>query len=110
MSTKAGRGSDQFMIRLPDGMRDRIKAAADLNNRSMNGEIVHTLEEKYPTPVDPETEALLEWIFKRIPKADFQNFLQEMIDKSLDEGSITEQDIADGLVPGVVLRKRDDAP
>ena len=38
------------MLRLPDGMRDRIKAAADANNRSMNAEIVATLEQKYPPP------------------------------------------------------------
>lgn len=48
MAGKAGRGSDQFMIRLPDGMRDRIKAAADANGRSMNAEIVATLEDQYP--------------------------------------------------------------
>lgn len=40
--------SDKFMLRLPDGMRDRIKDAAAANNRSMNAEIVATLEEKYP--------------------------------------------------------------
>lgn len=39
---------DQFVVRLPDGMRDRIKHAAELNNRSMNAEIVATLEERYP--------------------------------------------------------------
>ncbi|SDX21274.1 Arc family DNA-binding protein [Roseicitreum antarcticum] len=47
---KPGRGSDQFALRLPDGMRDRIKAAADTNNRSMNAEIVATLERAYPVP------------------------------------------------------------
>lgn len=40
------------MLRLPDGMRDRIKAAAEKNNRSMNAEIVAALEEKYPPPAD----------------------------------------------------------
>ncbi|WP_051520978.1 Arc family DNA-binding protein [Rubellimicrobium mesophilum] len=39
---------DQFIVRLPDGMRDRIRRAAEVNNRSMNAEIVATLEEKYP--------------------------------------------------------------
>ncbi|WP_428927868.1 Arc family DNA-binding protein [Marinibacterium sp. SX1] len=39
---------DQFMLRLPDGMRDRIRTAAETNNRSMNAEIVATLEEQYP--------------------------------------------------------------
>ena len=44
------RKQDQFIIRLPDGMRERIRHAADQNNRSMNAEIVATLEEKYPEP------------------------------------------------------------
>jgi hypothetical protein len=35
---------DQYMARLPDGMRDALKAAADANNRSMNAEIVARLE------------------------------------------------------------------
>ncbi len=40
--------TDKFMLRLPDGMRDRIKHAAEKNNRSMNAEILATLEENYP--------------------------------------------------------------
>ena len=32
------------MLRLPDGMRDRIKAAADEQSRSMNAQIVHMLQ------------------------------------------------------------------
>jgi hypothetical protein len=35
---------------MPDGMRERIRAAAESNDRSMNAEIVATLEEKYPAP------------------------------------------------------------
>lgn len=42
---------DKFMLRLPDGMRDRVRAAAEANNRSMNAEIVATLEERYPPPI-----------------------------------------------------------
>mgnify|MGYP003124070254 CR=1 FL=1 len=56
---------DKFMLRLPTGMRERIKAAADDNNRSMNSEIVAVLEEKYPEPVsrDEQAEAfLLNWV------------------------------------------------
>jgi plasmid stability protein len=41
---------DRYMLRLPDGMRDRIKIAAANNNRSMNAEIVALLEEHYPAP------------------------------------------------------------
>ena len=49
---KPGRGSDQFPLRLPDGMRDRIKAAADENGRSMNSEIVDRLEASFEIEVN----------------------------------------------------------
>jgi len=39
-----GRDSDKFMLRFPDGMRDRIADAAKANNRTMNAEIVARLE------------------------------------------------------------------
>lgn len=38
------RGSDQFMVRFPKGMRDKIKASADQNGRSMNSEIIARLD------------------------------------------------------------------
>jgi hypothetical protein len=41
---------DKYVVRLPDGLRDRIKAASERNGRSMNAEIVATLESKYPDP------------------------------------------------------------
>ncbi|WP_417816607.1 Arc family DNA-binding protein [Tritonibacter scottomollicae] len=53
----------QYLLRLPSGMRDRIKAAAAGNNRSMNAEIVATLEEKYPSPQkDLELSTLASWL------------------------------------------------
>jgi plasmid stability protein len=33
----------QFMLRLPDGMRDDLRKRAELNGRSMNSEIVMIL-------------------------------------------------------------------
>jgi plasmid stability protein len=36
--------ADKFMLRMPDGMRDRLKDEATRNNRSMNAEIVARLE------------------------------------------------------------------
>lgn len=66
---------DKFMLRLPDGMRDRIKAAAEANNRSMNAEIVATLEDKYPEPVDREAimkvmRQMLDWLLEN-PNPDY---------------------------------------
>ena len=63
---------ERFIVRLPDGMRDRIKLAADANNRSMNAEIVATLEERYPAPPpDPQTVghllAVVEDLIRNLP-------------------------------------------
>lgn len=73
---------DQFVVRLPDGMRDRIKAAAEANNRSMNAEIVATLEDKYPAPSSPDAiraafTELLDAIRKESPN-------NEMLAKAVD--------------------------
>lgn len=39
--------NDGYMLRMPDGMRDRIRASAEENNRSMNAEIVGRLEHSF---------------------------------------------------------------
>ena len=70
---RVSKQSEQFVLRLPDGMRDKIKAAAEVNGRSMNSEIVATLEDAYPE-VDPEAEILdllhhvHEIAMKKLPK------------------------------------------
>ncbi|SFB82155.1 Arc family DNA-binding protein [Tropicimonas isoalkanivorans] len=75
--------SDKFMLRLPDGMRERIKKAAESNNRSMNAELLATLEEKYPArdAFDQLTEVLV--------------ILNAMIEKRLEpQGGFNSRDIA----------------
>lgn len=47
MATPTNRDSDKFMLRLPDGMRERIKDAAEANSRSMNAEIVARLDSSF---------------------------------------------------------------
>lgn len=39
--------ADRFIVRLPDGMRERLKAEALENKRSMNAEIVDRLEQTF---------------------------------------------------------------
>lgn len=52
---KVSRGSEQAMIRLPDGMRDRLKDEAVKNGRSMNAEIVARLEGSFDVePSQPD--------------------------------------------------------
>jgi plasmid stability protein len=59
---------DQYMLRFPDGMRDRLKALAAANNRSLNAEIISRLEDTLafddssPTKDDPETVARREFL------------------------------------------------
>lgn len=43
---------EQFVVRFPDGLRDRIKLHAENHGRSMNTEMVRVLEREFPeTPV-----------------------------------------------------------
>lgn len=50
-----GRDSDKFMLRLPDGMRDQLKAAAEANNRTMNAEVVARLNASLNPPAEAST-------------------------------------------------------
>lgn len=40
----ASRKLDQYIVRFPDGMRDRLKLEAEANGRSLNAEIISRLE------------------------------------------------------------------
>ncbi|MEJ2802354.1 Arc family DNA-binding protein [Comamonadaceae bacterium PP-2] len=46
-SSPTGRDSDKFMLRFPDGMRDRIADSARAGSRSMNAEVVARLEASF---------------------------------------------------------------
>lgn len=41
---KTNRAAEKYILRLPDGMRDRIRERAAANRRSMNAEIIHYLD------------------------------------------------------------------
>lgn len=44
-ATYSSRTADKFVVRLPDGMRDRIAEVARQHHRSMNSEIIARLEQ-----------------------------------------------------------------
>lgn len=46
-NSATGRASDKFMLRLPDGMRDKLKEAAQSTKRTLNAEIVARLEQAF---------------------------------------------------------------
>lgn len=43
---------DKFMLRLPDGMREQIGAAARANRRTMTAEIIRRLEDSFNSSVN----------------------------------------------------------
>ncbi|PBB86629.1 Arc family DNA-binding protein [Mesorhizobium sp. WSM3876] len=57
---------DQFMLRLPDGMRQRLKEAAESNQRSMNAEIIARLQESFSGPFNDLSSIGLTALIKRL--------------------------------------------
>ena len=47
------RGLDKFVLRLPDGMRDKISVAARAYKRTMNAEIIQRLEASFAPINEP---------------------------------------------------------
>lgn len=44
MAKKVQQLQDKYVVRLPDGMRDRLKTAAAANGRTLNAEIIGRLD------------------------------------------------------------------
>lgn len=61
---QAAKDQDKFVVRLPVGMRDRIKAKADRAGMSMNEAIVWCLEQHFPAPMtfDQKVHELVEMV------------------------------------------------
>lgn len=99
MSTiPTNRESDRFMLRLPDGMRDRIKAAAESNNRSMNSEIVARLQatfnvrsaalrQEIDTPISNEALARRLSVSRHLSSEQFEEMAQKIVRAALEEFS-----------------------
>jgi len=61
MSSSSAQLQDKYVLRLPDGLRDELKATAKANGRSMNAEIIARLT---PMPQLDRIEAALARIEK----------------------------------------------
>ncbi len=91
------RDYDQFIVRLPPGMRDRIKTKADRAGMSMNEAIVSCLDDYFPAPATLEDRvnglATLVAALKRGSDLEAQvGEIADMIDKTL-------RDIASDKIP-----------
>jgi plasmid stability protein len=113
---RAGRDSDQFMVRLPDGMRKQLARAAERNGRSMNAEIVTALTmyfehedaaSKRSELLGAETKKLAQTIEKIIRSANQQQTL-ELVKKIIQ--SPAESRSADDMVDMVDRLDRAIAP
>lgn len=87
MTAPTSRDSDKFMLRLPEGMRDEIKEAADRNGRSMNAEIIARLRLALGAGVDasdedPQVVRLSSELAERIASA-AQNMRRSTEDQAL---------------------------
>lgn len=74
---------DKFMLRMPDGMRDRIAKAAKENGRSMNAEIVRRLERTFEIDeltADPGVELVLRPRYEEIDPAELLQDLMHQLD------------------------------
>lgn len=58
--------ADKFMLRMPEGMRDRLKAEAELNKRSMNAEILARIEATFDRPALDVSRAVASSIDKAV--------------------------------------------
>jgi plasmid stability protein len=89
---------DQFVLRMPDGLRARIKAYAQDHGRSMNAEIVRILEREFPEPwpIESRVSDLLGQL--RILKAGVTDV---QIDRLTHEIEETVRGIFSGRVDGL---------
>lgn len=67
---------ERFMVRLPDGMRAKIAAEAERNNRSMNSEIVARLERTF-SQENPQSEEIV------VTMSQFDKIIEDAIQRAL---------------------------
>lgn len=91
------RNQEQFLVRLPDGMRDRIKAKADRAGMSMNEAIVWCLEQFFPAPATLEDR--INSLAISVAALKRGSDLEGAIDEIVDEIDTTLREVAEGKIP-----------
>lgn len=97
--------AERFQIRLPAGLRDRIKAYAESHGRSMNTEIVRVLEREFPEtwPLSTQITQLVE-LSSTLQSAIGTDAVNKLGDLLLK----TVEGVASGRVRGVDDQTRQD--
>lgn len=86
---------DQYQLRFPPGLRDRIKAYADKYGRSMNTEIIRVLEREYPEPW-PINSRILDLL------AMMDSLKAATADEAVDRLSLEVRETLEGIASGRV--------
>lgn len=96
--------TDQFQLRMPPGLRDRIKAVAERRGTSINTEIVRVLEQRFPEqwPVEDKLKELADLMV-----ALASGSIDPRIDGVVQKLEETVKGIASGRVTGVDLETRE---
>ena len=90
-------GYTRYTTRIPDALYERIKAAA--GEKSVNADIVATLEEKYPPSdsLDRATAAVVDLLTSRVPRAalvsDFEDRIREILRENIPPVGIHPDDM-----------------
>lgn len=87
---------DQFTVRMPPGLRDRIKAKAGRAGMSMNEAIVWVLEINFPPPATLEDRVAE--LARAVAQLKNGNELEPAIDAIVDDIDATLRDVAYGKI------------
>ena len=106
MAETFSKRAEQFIIRFPDGMRDRIRDAAEANNRSMNAEIISTLEKAYPEETEdfgPMFLRLFDKLMEIADRGDEAGLVAEIMQANLSLARARHGKIEFYVIPGPPL-------
>lgn len=90
---------DKYVVRLPDGMRERIKKAAEDAGRSMNSEIVRALEIAFPEPISIKER--LEELHHLLSALSKVRGVQQAVDALTEEVASVVQAATEGRDPSL---------
>lgn len=95
MNKKPIQPQDKYVLRMPDGLRDRIKAYAERQGTSMNYEIVRVLEREWPEqwPIDTRLNQLAEAL---------SILAAGRTDPRIDQFIVDFEDTVEGIISGRV--------
>lgn len=72
-TTTSSRDADKFVVRMPDGLREKISTLADENDRSMNSEIVNRLKRSITQDqLTEEQTKMINILLQRIDELELQ--------------------------------------